>query len=125
MHVVLRLAVFVVALSMLAACDNGRVALDCSEYVSPGPDDESSMPPTLPEVVAIYATPAAFSGAVDGQQRTITVTDVIAVANRPDALEVGATLEIDDPTVCAAPELLEMDEATILVACPATTPRSR
>jgi hypothetical protein len=58
--------------------------------------------------------PVALTGDVDAVQRTVTVTDLIAISTNPDSIAVGTTLTIDRFSMCQVPEIAQLEEVTVL-----------
>lgn len=112
---VLVVAVLPVAVSCGAEGDPpARLVEECATQVTSEPGDTETSAANLPQLISWYDNPVALTGDVDAVERTITVTDPIAISKNPGAMAVGRKLTIELFSLCQVPELVELEEATVL-----------
>ena len=114
-------ALAVVALPVVVSCGSeadpaAQLAQECADLVTSEPDDTETSAGTLPELISWMERPVALTGEVDAGQRTVTVTDLIAIGRDPDSVAVGTTLTIDRFSMCQVPEIARLDDVTVVGA---------
>lgn len=91
-----------------------RVMEECANQVTSEPGDTATSVADLPQLISWYDNPVALTGDVDAVERSVTVTDPIAISKNPAAIAAGTTLTIDLSSLCQVPELVALEEATVL-----------